>query len=318
MRPTFLKVLTVALLPSMLTGSAFGWGAGGHMTIAAFAYDELAEKHPVELAKLLNVLHQHPEWPAGVKHSMEKRTEAVAPADRDRYAFMVAARWPDDVRQDPQYHHGTWHYMDTPTSPRGQPLPTTQPDAENAVSELIAQVDLLKQGKAGPDQGVAFCWVLHLIGDIHQPMHAVSLYTNKFPDGDKGGNLLYVRVPPDGATINLHQLWDGLLGRSQNYRDAVNEANTLRHRPDLAKKRLPNMTDGNPADWAKESFQIAVRVAYLNDTLQGGTKQSGELLPADYTKNAQAAAEVRGAMAGYRLTDTLLEVAKTLPAASQP
>jgi len=59
------------------------------------------------------------------------------------------------------------------------------------------------------------------VGDVHQPLHAVSLYTKELtaahlaksePDtGDRGGNLVFV-IPADGEKVNLHAYWDGLFG----------------------------------------------------------------------------------------------------------
>ena len=56
-----------------------------------------------------------------------------------------------------------------------------------------------------------WCWLFHLVGDVHQPLHTVSLFKTKYPDGDRGGNLVFVRAKRSGAILDLHQLWDGLL-----------------------------------------------------------------------------------------------------------
>ena len=58
------------------------------------------------------------------------------------------------------------------------------------------------------------CWLLHLIGDIHQPNHAITLFSEAFPDGDRGGNLSLIRIENgEAAKIRHHLFWDGLMGQ---------------------------------------------------------------------------------------------------------
>jgi hypothetical protein len=50
-------------------------------------------------------------------------------------------------------------------------------------------------------------FLIHLVGDIHQPLHTVVLYTKQFPQGDMGGNKFYVLFPNTTVTT-LHMAWD--------------------------------------------------------------------------------------------------------------
>ena len=72
---------------------------------------------------MLELLRQHPQY----GDHFAPKLEAVPADARDRYLFMLAAPWPDDVRRNKQYHHGSWHYVNLPYSPGGQavrPTPT--------------------------------------------------------------------------------------------------------------------------------------------------------------------------------------------------
>ena len=161
------------------------------------------------------------------------------------------------------------------------------------------------------DKAIAVCWIAHLVGDLHQPLHCCSLYTDEMPKGDKGGNGTYVRVAANRATINLHKFWDDLLGTSAKYQDSANTATELRLRPSFGRDNLPELKKNATADsWAKESFDVAYKLAYVNATLKGGTEKDGTLLPDGYTKAAKEAAERRAILAGYRLADTLAAAVK--------
>jgi hypothetical protein len=93
------------------------WNVAGHMVSASIAFDVLNQDDPQTLARLLDMLRQHPQY---ASHFADK-LEAVASEDRDRYLFMLAARWPDDVRRNAEYHRGPWHYVNFPFKPAGQP-----------------------------------------------------------------------------------------------------------------------------------------------------------------------------------------------------
>lgn len=58
-------------------------------------------------------------------------------------------------------------------------------------------------------------YLVHLVGDIHQPLHSVSLYNRTFPKGDAGGNLLKIRIL-NGTSQNFHSFWDSGAFRVQN------------------------------------------------------------------------------------------------------
>ena len=62
------------------------------------------------------------------------------------------------------------------------------------------------------NKAVVLCWIFHLVGDVHQPLHVVSMFTPELPDGDRGGNLIFVRPRPDSPPMRLHAFWDNATG----------------------------------------------------------------------------------------------------------
>jgi hypothetical protein len=207
---------------------------------------------------VLELLRRHPRY----AESFAPKLDAVAEAGRDCYLLMLAARWPDDVRRGSPHHRGPWHYVNYPlVSPEDDGHlvpPEPKPTDENVVTMLRRNLEIAADEKADPgERAVALCWAFHLVGDVHQPLHAVSLFSRQYPDGDRGGNLFFVRVKPESAVINLHSLWDGLILGSRGYRDAVNEAIALRTRPEFARENLTELAERDVERWAKESWELA-------------------------------------------------------------
>jgi hypothetical protein len=133
-----------------------------------------------------------------------------------------------------------------------------------------------------------------------------------YKDGDRGGNLFYVKAPGAPETINLHYLWDGLVQGSDKIQDARNRATELRLRPEFRKKKLKELSDRKFNDWVMvESSRFGKEVAYRNGALKGSSdKTAGVELPSDYLPKANAVAERRLVLASYRLSDVLAQAVK--------
>lgn len=262
------------------------------------------------------------------------------------------------------YSSPVWHYVDIPyIKPGDEGLfdiaklePATQPAVgkEDILQAMRAMVAILK-GKEGELQGpeasvaeqvshvvdkdekvpaadkaqakraVALCWLLHLVGDLHQPLHATSMYSKVYDStsaaahGDNGGNLQMVR---SGDQVeNLHFYWDGLFDLAQDDPEqSTHDALALMARPDLAKDKLTELaSDTSPPSfhaWAKESFEVAKKSVYLDGALpslsaaeykdSGNDKTKVPELPAGYHDAAMVVAQHRVVLGGYRL-EALLE-----------
>lgn len=151
-------------------------------------------------------------------------------------------------------------------------------------------------------------YLIHVTGDIHQPLHASTLITDKFPNGDEGGNLFYVKYI-EGIN-NLHKLYDSgvgklnnnitrpLVGNDENYITTTakeimaefNQSNLL----ELHKKR-------NFTQWAMESRQISQDFIYPNIEYDATPSD-------DYINKAWLMVKRRIALGGYRLAEMLKEI----------
>ncbi|HVA57768.1 MAG TPA: S1/P1 nuclease [Gemmatimonadaceae bacterium] len=289
----------VLVLPQLLSA----WNATGHRTIADIAWEHMT---PTARARAVELLMHGP--PLADLASL--RPSTGTDPERDRALFMNAATWPDLIRDRNMpwyaYNHPTWHYADFYWDvENGQPhdIPGTGPDSSNAGERIIAFRNALSDPTV-PDttKAVDLAWILHLVGDIHQPLHASSRVTpqNPLPSGDKGGNDFVLSDPRH----RLHGFWDNILDESiarapgeDSTAYASRLAATIEQMHPLSALRV-QADSLDVATWEHESLVIAQRDAYSGIT--PGTAPS-----AAYQAAALAVSEARIALAGYRLAALL-------------
>ncbi|HUO11047.1 MAG TPA: S1/P1 nuclease [Phycisphaerae bacterium] len=299
--------------------NAFAWNGTGHEIVADIAWDNLT---PEAKAKVTALLQQHPDYTRAL---MKPTTPAGD--ERDREAFMVAATWPDLIRsasfgKSHLLNRPNWHYIDIPyvigdvKSPENPSMKwTVGKEPENAIQAILKNSADLRNAALSPaDRAVALCWIEHLIGDIHQPLHAVSLYSSQFPDGDRGGNSLIVRTDgPDGRTQNLHSLWDGMLGGFLEI-DAVEKIADKLEKEHPRKEFEKELAVTDIDHWVYASQDEAKHVVYMEGKVPGvprsdgdrnGTQPAVPPLPQEYMDRAHALADRKVTLAGYRLADAL-------------
>lgn len=316
---------TIAILLSILlcTGRAFAWNSTGHMAIALFAWRQLDRSQRQGAHTLLRA---HPHYQ---RYLAEKRPDDVP---EDEWAFLRAATWPDWVREGHEhsnsdlkpYHHANWHYINLPYVASGEErvyaAATIEPTAPNVVTALNeALAVLIARHASAPEQAIRFCWVLHLVGDIHQPLHCASLISRRYPPpkGDEGGNLL--AITPHKRAESLHSYWDRLLGTNSHDRaleQLVNRiTSTAEHDGDIIARLRTHTT---VQSWADEGFEVAVAFAYDNGRLpmvDFREVERGELpasavpvLPAGYASTARDVARRQAYLGGQRLTAVVKEI----------
>lgn len=293
-----LVTASVLVLPKL----AAAWNATGHRTIAEIAWDHMT---PQARARAVDLLMHGPAL-AGLA---TLRPTTGTDAERDRALFLNAATWPDLIRNKNEpwhaYNHPSWHYADFYWDVvNGEPhdIQGTGPAAENAGERIIAFRDALSDpGVADTTQSVDLAWILHLVGDIHQPLHASSRVTPEtpLPRGDEGGNLFRLN-----DRHGLHAFWDGILDESiardpgeDSIAYATRLAAQILDRYPLASMRAQaSATD--VALWERESLELSERRAY--DGVTQGSAPS-----AAYKAAALATSEAQIALAGYRLAALL-------------
>lgn len=308
------RLATATILAALLLlapRASEAWNRPGHMVTGVVAYEELRGSDPAALAEIVRILRTHPDHAGMWRRAMD--SIGVKPSARDLFLFTYAARWPDDIRNNPRRHHRDWHFINHPYKPANQPgsVQARPPLAENIVRAFEENRKiLLDPAAADSTKAVALCWIFHLTGDVHQPLHAAALFTTAYndDDGDQGGNQVFVRAPSSGQAVNLHGFWDGLVVSSDRFQTAVDRGRALRARKDLERGDFPELAaERDFEDWAqRESFDAAVRFAYLEGALRTSKTESGaKVLPQGYTSDSRTIAEKRAVLAGYRLADLL-------------
>src|SRR5262249_12210487 len=268
---------------------------------------------PQTIDKVKAVLEKHP-WYA---NQWQARLQDVPVADHGLVLFMQAARWADDIRSNGKgQHRALWTYIRWPLKPNAQPprVQTREPESVNILTAMAENQRMVANDNDAGRKAIALAWLFHLVGDIHQPLHTAQLFTVDYPKGDRGGNEICVRVTQTGQPMNLHRFWDGVITSSQNLTRLRNDATALRNRQGFQRSQLTELASINFESWAKESYEIAAKIAYLNGRLIGiprdGNKDcsmvtTAPVLPVGCVVNASRIADRRMMLVGYRLEDLL-------------
>ncbi|HTC51607.1 MAG TPA: S1/P1 nuclease [Steroidobacteraceae bacterium] len=308
-------VLSLLCLGALGCARVRAWDDFGHMTVAAVAWEHLT---PVARARATALLRLNPDYAHWVS---EPSTD-----QRDVVAFLRASTWADAIKHEAGYlddgdrpegadanqnigyedrhEHRYWHFVDVPFSPDATPLPEVP--TPNAATRIADFRRVLADPKAPATlRSYDLTWVLHLVGDLHQPLHAVSRFTHDLPQGDLGGNRIRLCDPP--CRQELHYFWDRVLGRG-----GPDEALVLA-------RQLPTppghqVTDTRIADWLDESGRIARHAVYATPIGLGAGPYP---LTDAYRHRAQNIARAQVALAGRRLAvllNTALARGGPLPA----
>jgi hypothetical protein len=295
-------VLAVLVL-SPLGSTARAWHDKGHKVTALIAYRSL---RPATRDRVVGALNKHVAYTSG---NWAGRIEPGT--DPDASLFLFASVFPDDARKDGpfhEYHVPDAHFIDIPYFPdRGDRKDPTirieDPYApNNLVKAYCLRVGEIKSASVSDaGKALALSWVFHLVGDIHQPLHSVTLYSRHLRSGDRGGNT--IRFAPGLAArtgqANLHAYWDGLPGEDHAFANVEAKASeVMMKHPEGSLDLTRDVVE----EWMTESFGLARSRVYAGLT---GAGTMIDDLPAGYEDAARPAADLRLAQAGYRLARVL-------------
>ncbi len=313
-----LRALALAALLALPPQAGLAWNAAGHRLSAEIAWQQLDDATRAKIARLLRAHPDYERWLARGKGETPEHS-----------AFVEASTWPDDIRRDPRFHHAgseaptaplpgfpdmerhrQWHFADRPLGHAPRPaageknkgIAAEEGELEPRLADLLKTLGNARAGLAA--RAYALPWLIHLVGDAHQPLHVVSRY-DADGRGDAGGNALTVATPfhPRLPTMKLHAYWDDLPGapwlRGPRLEAAARALRELHPPPTVA---------GTPEQWLEESWRIARDSAY-----PPGDDAVPTIGPA-FHENAQEIARRRVAEAGYRLAGVLRDaLGKTRP-----
>lgn len=301
--PAALTWLCRVLLLVLTASPAMAWNSAGHRIVAMIAWERLDK--PGRQA-VTAILRQHPDYDLWQLHAKG--------GDPDLTAFVEAATWPDDIRQDKRFYTAdtdaptptldgfpdmerrlTWHYVDRPVGPARNPLPS--PGVIDR--QLPALMRVLGNRRATPsERAYALPWLIHLIGDAHQPLHTASRYAVG-GQSDNGGNRVMIINPfhTRYPSMSLHRYWDDLPGPPWLRGSRVEETAAL-----LARRYAAPNPIGTAELWLDESWQLARLAAYPAGDEEPTT------ISAEFHARSREIANRRLAEAGYRLADTLRRI----------
>jgi hypothetical protein len=252
-RTALLPLLLILLAAVGAVPSAWGWGCKGHQVVALIADENLSTHARAMVAEILGASPISPDL---------RRYCGESGLD----AFVDSSTWADDVRNVRPETAG-WHFLDIPRgAPKGdiaQYCPPSTGCVTSAIADLLAV--LRKLGASAQERADALRFVIHFIGDLHQPLHATT-------NNDRGGNCVPVTfignppVRPNPATEdyrpNLHGIWDtDIVEHFADGRTAQQIADELGSK---FKGQIPawGLEPMDLTAWAWESHQIAEDVVY--------------------------------------------------------
>lgn len=260
------------------------WGPSGHRIVALVATKHLSKAARKKVKKIL-----------------------------DGQTLADVANWADDEREE-RPETAKWHFVNLPRNATGlvrsRDCPNTsdgEPGCAVTAIEKFAAV-LSNNNASDDDRAEALKFIVHFVGDLHQPLH-VSFKDNR------GGNDIQVKF--FGKQSNLHKVWDsGIINRAGlSEEEFANELEaTLRDETgdeefgvmsDTVSKRITQIQSGTLDDWTNESFALAVRNAY-DDVPTNGTAKLGQ----DYYDTNWLIVDRQLIRGGLRLARILNDVLK--------
>lgn len=315
------KFLSCVAVASLFSG-ALAWHEAGHRAVGAIALKELT---PTVKAKVVDLLKSLPD-PSTPRdsvlqpdpfHPLPTSFTPAAKAKLTPASLETAAAWPDKVRPRKNYdawlHHGDWHFINfSLNGPGGNAAALTGGKAVDVIVNLTATLRDTTLPK--PTRAIALAWIAHLVGDIHQPLHAVAYFDAKHPQGDRGGNEYLLNAKGKAVEEpNLHSFWDGVVGEGPSDVPTLLGRLASLPKPTSAQTAV-SLTSLKPTvlGWAQESVEISKKSVYRLDA-SGTPKLSPYAAKFDAkaeTKDARKAADPRVKLAGYRLASLLNEALK--------
>lgn len=287
-----------AFILGFLPLAAQAWNGAGHRLVAAVAWERMK---PAARAEASRLIHLHPEYARWLKRAGE--------ADAERRTFIEAATWPDEIRKDKRFYsggkdeptptlpgypdmerRGNWHYVSIPLDGDADAMPLS--------GQIDRRLPELEQALSSGDEGArvyALPWLIHLLGDVHQPLHTAA---RRKADGswDKLGSGQEVNNPDNTRKplTTLHVFWDDLPGPSWlrgDKLDAAAEALMALH--PRANQSLSSQR------WIRESWLLAHDHGY--------PPGNGPVLEIDdaFLRDSREIADRRIVQAGYRLAGLL-------------
>jgi len=271
---------------------------------------------------VVTALRAHPRFAEDFLAHMPESVAKGTTADQGRWLLGQASIWPDlvqtlndDIRK--LHDRPTWHYInlivylseEDEAAFEGRLEHNVTTSFEPPLRQNLDIVQALKGNLAAwrndatsnAEKAVALCWILHLMGDLHQPLHTVALFSKAyFPSGDRGGNSIDV-VQGDGLR-NLHAVWDGLPTHMDNLDPSARTLLTI---------ETETVDDASIDEWLSHHARLALMFVYPADVKSQllarlTANESPQIeLSHEYLVRAQSIARRQVNLAGHRIAALL-------------
>lgn len=266
MKSPLLRRLATAALLFAATVPGWGWGREGHRLTALVAQNFLLPETQAAIHELLG-----------------------------NQSLADIASWADEIRNS-RGETGPWHFVDIPKDQakydRDRDCPASKTDTQwrdCAVDRVLYfELRLADKNLSHDDRVEALKFLVHFIGDIHQPLHAIG--------DERGGNGIHVTFLGSkscgGFNCNLHGVWDSEMIDHHGFSEQKYVSYLL---ADIAEHDWQKLAGGNPVQWANASHQYAVNAFAPN----------GALLMSDYYDDEIKVVDSQLALGGLRLARVL-------------
>jgi hypothetical protein len=257
------NLLAGALAMTLLAPATWAWGPTGHQAIARLAALHLNPRAQQEIAKLLE----------------------------ENETLITVSTWADQVRPQ-RKETGPWHFIDIPIDAERGDWETYCPAQGCVIRKINELIAFLKSGQGDRTQRAeALKFLVHFVGDLHQPLHAGE-------KGDRGGNDVPVVFFDKAA--NLHWIWDSsiidrLFEREPEWREKFTRQ--------VDPEQRSAWVAGGVADWAWDSVRVSKDVVYGNLPAERPAVIRG-----DYQAKAEGPALLQLRKAGVRLAKVLNDI----------
>jgi S1/P1 Nuclease len=311
-----LRLSALAALVTCFPGPLGAWNSFGHMVVASVAYRQMDSQTRAKVDKLLAL---NPYFKTTWASMIPPGTSTD---DRKRFIFMLAATWPDEIKSDGKYQndgsrngdvpdgpepsrntgyddfnrHKYWHFEDNPLTQDGSNISSFKVPSPNAETQIAVFRGVLRSSAAAPLKSYDLVWLLHLTGDVHQPLHCSTRVSSSDPAGDNGGNGVLFCKSTTACSAKLHAFWDDVLGTSTKVAAADAFAKTI------VAPTVPASDIADAKTWIDSSFKLALSDVYMTPVLAGDGPFEETTT---YITNAKKVAETQVGLAGARLAAVL-------------
>ncbi|CAD8123975.1 unnamed protein product [Paramecium sonneborni] len=280
------------------------WWDLGHMMTAQIAKNQLRNDRPDVLA-----------WADSLVQDLNNLT------DGRTNSFVEAAVWLDDIKETGTSFLNDWHYTDKPINPDGLLIKIEDQGRNiNSIYAINQATAVLTNSKTAKYRHTMFKAqmlrvLLHVIGDMHQPLHDTTFWNDTYPNGDAGGNFMKIQLK-NGSFVNFHSYWDAVaftmvsnttfMSRPLSQSDHQNldkQSNDIINKFPINKYQKYDMT--NPTVWSLLGFRQAQQFVYP-------MLQKSNTFNSDYEIQAIEFCQENLAIGGYRLAAKLIEIYDTI------